>query len=45
MISERMLKQWRKEALNTLKTFDPELYKGVAFAVAEAYQKSLKRTL
>lgn len=45
MITERTLKQWRKEALKESKLFDTEMYNGTAPGLAAAYQESLKRTL
>lgn len=45
MISERNLKQWRKEALQSLETFDPEFYKDTSSALAQAHQYNLTRIL
>ena len=45
MITERTLKRWRKDALKNVEEFDPELYRGTAPGIANAYQECQKRIL
>lgn len=45
MISERTLKQWRKEALEAMEADTIGMYEGTAANLAIAYQENLKRIL
>lgn len=45
MITERTLKRWRKEALQSAKADTIDMYKGTATNLAIAYQEDLKRIL
>lgn len=45
MITERSLKRWRKEALESMGADTIDMYKGTADGLAFAHQENLKRIL